>query len=681
MAGHFEALQSSNLTTGYDGRGNGGRCFVRARSAGGARRALSRRAAHRPGEHRAAWSRRATRRRGAAVALKILYPNLRLATRSSPIGSGARRRWCGASSTRTSFASTTSSRTDGLLFLVMELHAGGDLADRLARTGPLPVPALSELARQICGALEAAHRAGVVHRDIKPQNVLVGPDAGRDRHAAVRLRPGAHRRPGGADDPQHRARHARVHGARDHQRRLRRSAQRHLQPGRDAVRGGDGAAAVPRRLAVSADAPARAETPPHAGRCAAICRRTWATRSRARWARSRWIGSRAPRISRRRSPPRTAASVAIAVPAAADRGGWSPRRPGRLPALRRAGQQARADLRRLRRARLRLRPVPKGCAVLVTGPGEVADKLDGASHAALVKLLDELPPHEASFTDLRKKAPRVPFFLADNLDETSAAELVARLGEVGFEARVESKASLGPPQVRSKVRRMGKRYFWVALGRRRASIEHDDARMVRAAARLAWRSPGPGGWRSPPARSGSRPCRIASRWSMLAGDRERTRETALDRLARWLPRMTRRSDRRLVGAHDRPAPAQRRPRRRRRRRGAGRTRRARVPGTGRARRRHATPRRSGAAALGARRRRHGVGGGGRPRSLARGRTSCAPCSSPICCASSAAPTSSVSAPSASRPWVARSRQRSSRASSRRTERDMAAEEEIAALLS
>ena len=68
---------------------------------------------------------------------------------------------------------------------------------------------------------------------------------------------------------------------------------------------------------------------------------------------------------------------------------------------------------------LRLRTVPNGRAVLVTGPGAIADKLDGASHAALVRLLDELPAHEASFPELRKQPPRLPFFVAEDLDDAA----------------------------------------------------------------------------------------------------------------------------------------------------------------------------------------------------------------------------------------------------------------------
>ena len=94
---------------------------------------------------------------------------------------------------------------------------------------------------------------------------------------------------------------------------------------------------------------------------------------------------------------------------------------------------------------LRLRTVPGGRAVLVTGPGAIADKLDGASHAALVKLLDELPPRRRQLSrELRKRPPRLPFFVADDLDEASGGELVARLGDIGLEARVEARASLRP---------------------------------------------------------------------------------------------------------------------------------------------------------------------------------------------------------------------------------------------
>jgi eukaryotic-like serine/threonine-protein kinase len=57
-------------------------------------------------------------------------------------------------------------------FLVMEFLEGESLADRLKR-GPLPQAELLKIAVQISDALEKAHRAGVVHRDLKPGNVML----------------------------------------------------------------------------------------------------------------------------------------------------------------------------------------------------------------------------------------------------------------------------------------------------------------------------------------------------------------------------------------------------------------------------------------------------------------------------------------------------------------------------
>ena len=60
-------------------------------------------------------------------------------------------------------------------FIVMEYVDGGTLADRL-RAGPLAEAAALEYAAQMCDALAAAHARGLVHRDVKPANMLVDRD-------------------------------------------------------------------------------------------------------------------------------------------------------------------------------------------------------------------------------------------------------------------------------------------------------------------------------------------------------------------------------------------------------------------------------------------------------------------------------------------------------------------------
>ena len=57
-------------------------------------------------------------------------------------------------------------------FLVMEFLPGGSLGDRLKTSGALPWTEVADIGVKLAGALETAHRAGVLHRDIKPGNVF-----------------------------------------------------------------------------------------------------------------------------------------------------------------------------------------------------------------------------------------------------------------------------------------------------------------------------------------------------------------------------------------------------------------------------------------------------------------------------------------------------------------------------
>jgi tetratricopeptide (TPR) repeat protein len=65
--------------------------------------------------------------------------------------------------------------SDGIKFLTMQLVEGEDLSAILKRGQKLPIERTLRIFRQICEGLRAAHEQGVIHRDLKPQNVMLGP--------------------------------------------------------------------------------------------------------------------------------------------------------------------------------------------------------------------------------------------------------------------------------------------------------------------------------------------------------------------------------------------------------------------------------------------------------------------------------------------------------------------------
>jgi serine/threonine-protein kinase len=73
---------------------------------------------------------------------------------------------------------------DGVLYIAMRYVPGPDLRALLDREGPLPAVAALRIAAQVASALDAAHDHGLVHRDVKPGNVLVarGTDSDHPEH-------------------------------------------------------------------------------------------------------------------------------------------------------------------------------------------------------------------------------------------------------------------------------------------------------------------------------------------------------------------------------------------------------------------------------------------------------------------------------------------------------------------
>jgi serine/threonine protein kinase len=77
--------------------------------------------------------------------------------------------------------------SSGLLYIVMRYVEGSDLKELLDREGPLDLARTTSILRQVGAALDAAHARGLVHRDVKPGNILIASGTGREEPDHVYL--------------------------------------------------------------------------------------------------------------------------------------------------------------------------------------------------------------------------------------------------------------------------------------------------------------------------------------------------------------------------------------------------------------------------------------------------------------------------------------------------------------
>jgi serine/threonine-protein kinase len=75
----------------------------------------------------------------------------------------------------------------GEAYLIMEYLQGETLAKRIATVGPLPLPVLADIGKQIASVLGATHGAGITHRDLKPDNIYLIPDRELPRGERVKI--------------------------------------------------------------------------------------------------------------------------------------------------------------------------------------------------------------------------------------------------------------------------------------------------------------------------------------------------------------------------------------------------------------------------------------------------------------------------------------------------------------
>ena len=75
----------------------------------------------------------------------------------------------------------------GMHYLVMDYVDGLDLSRLTGRLGPLPIADACEVARQAAEGLQHAHDNGLIHRDVKPSNLMLSRDHGKGKAATLRI--------------------------------------------------------------------------------------------------------------------------------------------------------------------------------------------------------------------------------------------------------------------------------------------------------------------------------------------------------------------------------------------------------------------------------------------------------------------------------------------------------------
>jgi serine/threonine-protein kinase len=113
---------------------------------------------------------------GEVIALKVLKPDAMSADASALERLKSEIRLARRISHRNVVRTHDFGEAEGLYFITMEYVAGTSLRQLIDQHGRLSVDATLAVGKQLCRALEVAHEQGVIHRDIKPQNMMVQPD-------------------------------------------------------------------------------------------------------------------------------------------------------------------------------------------------------------------------------------------------------------------------------------------------------------------------------------------------------------------------------------------------------------------------------------------------------------------------------------------------------------------------